>query len=314
MEYIDYYAVLGVPRDAPKEAITKAYRKLARKHHPDVSKQPGAEDRFKKVSEAYEVLKDPGKRARYDQYGVAWQAAQHGQAPPRGSGVRFESGARPQASDLGELFRDRGFSSFFEHLFGSQAESSGGWDFDMPNDPWDAPGGADHEAEVWLSLEEALEGGRRKVTLQNPDTARRKSYSVDIPAGVREGQRLRLAGQGGTGAGRTGDLYLVVRLHPHPSFRLEGSDLYTVLEIPPWIAALGGKARLRALDGEVAVSVPPGSSSGRKIRLRGKGLARPGGRGDLYAEIRIAVPRQLSSEERRLYESLARLAEQAPKS
>jgi len=314
MEYIDYYAVLGVPRDAPKEAIAKAYRKLARKYHPDVDKEPGAEDRFKKISEAYDVLKDPGRRTKYDQYGAAWQAAQHGHPPPRGPGVRFKFGARRQARDLGDLLHDRGFSSFFGHLFGSQAEGSGGWSLDPPSDQWDGAGGADHEAEVWLGLEEALQGGRRKITLQNPDTARRKSYRVDIPAGVREGQRLRLAGQGGTGAGRTGDLYLVVRLHPHPSLRLEGSDLYTVLEVPPWIAALGGKARLRTLDGEVAVSVPASSSSGRKIRLRGKGFARPGGRGDLYAEIRIAVPKRLSSEERRLYERLAHLAEQAPKS
>jgi curved DNA-binding protein len=310
MQYIDYYKILGVPRSASKEDIAKAYRKLARQYHPDVNKEKGAEDRFKQISEAYEVLKDDEKRARYDQYGAAWQAAQRGEAPP---GYKFHFDFNGQgAEDFGSFFGKSGFSSFFEHLFGTGAGQAGGWSF-FDEGGLD-PRGLDHEATLSLALEEAFQGGRREIRLHDPATGQSRAYSVNIPPGVRPGQRIRLAGQGGQGgSGRAGDLYLKVRIMPHADFRLEGADLHTMLEVMPWVAALGGKARLRTLEGEVNVKVPPGSSTGRRIRLRGKGYPRgDGGRGDLYAEIRLAMPAHLSAEQRRLFEKLAEVAEHAP--
>ena len=308
MDYIDYYAILGVPKNASKEEIAKAYRKLARKYHPDVNKDKGAEEKFKQINEAYEVLKDDEKRAKYDQYGAAWQAAQRGEAPS-GFDFHFEFGG-DRADDFGTFFGRSGFSSFFEHLFGSGGGRRGEWDFfEMGGS---RGGGLDHEATLSLSLEEAFRGGRREIRLQDPSTGQSRTYVVNIPAGVRQGQRIRLAGQGArsVSGGPAGDLYLRVQIQPHSDFRLEGLDLYTTLEIMPWVAALGGKARLKTLDGPVNVKVPPGSSSGRKIRLRGKGYPGPGGRrGDLYAEIRVVVPRQLSPEQKKLFEKLAEVSE-----
>ncbi|RMF88337.1 MAG: J domain-containing protein [Nitrospinota bacterium] len=310
MEFKDYYAILGVPRNASQEEIQRAFRKLARQYHPDVNKSPGAEEKFKEINEAYEVLKDPEKRAKYDRFGAAWKAASQGAPPPPGAEefyFDFDLGG-----EGGDFFRDLGgFSSFFEHLFGSgtrQRTRKGrtgttGWEW--------VSRGADQEAPLSLTLEEAARGGRREVTLTDPATGMKRTLVVNIPPGIRPGQRIRLAGQGGkgTGGGPPGDLYLKVDILPHPHFRLEGRDLYTTLPVTPWEAALGGEASLPTLEGRVTVKIPPGSSSGRKIRLRGKGFPDGrGGAGDLYAEIKIVVPEQLSPRERELFEQLARVS------
>jgi curved DNA-binding protein len=286
----DYYETLGVPRGASADEIRRAYRKLAREYHPDVNKDPGAEDRFKEIAEAYEVLRDPEKRERYDRLGENWragddvsQAAGFGGFRPGGAGfdnigVQFGDGAG---------FGD--FSDFFEGIFGRGFAG--------------ARRGVDVEAELELSLEEAARGGHRWITLGDG-----QSYEVTIPPGVRDGQRIRLAGEGrrGTGGGPVGDLLLRVRLRPHPRFRLEGDDLYTELPVSAWEAALGATVELRTLDGGRAqVKVPGGSSCGRRLRLRGEGMTRnAGGRGDLYAEVRIVVPKKPSKAERKAFEQL----------
>ncbi len=312
MEYKDYYAILGVPKGASQEEIQKAYRKLARKHHPDVNKGAGAEARFKEINEAHEVLKDPDKRARYDRFGSAWKQAQvRGGAPPgfedifqfgfgQGDGARVQFGGA-----------DSGFSSFFEMLFGGGG-GGGAWRAARGS----AAGGAqrvgrDREARIALTLEEAARGGSREIQLTDADTGRSRKLRVRIPPGVRPGQRIRLADQGEAAplGGRRGSLYLKLDLLPHPRYRLEGSDLHTVLPLSPWEAALGGKVKLETLDGERTVRIPPGTSSGRKIRLRGLGFPGSNGRGDLYAELQILVPGTLTDEERRLFSELAEASE-----
>ncbi len=316
MEYIDYYKELGVPRSASKTDITKAYRKLARQYHPDRNKEPGAEDRFKRISEAYEVLKDDDKRRTYDQYGASWKAAQQAQDNGAG-GYRFSS------TEWESPFGSSGFSRFFEHLFGGGAAGdrfTGQWNiFDQGTQ---RPGGGgspfgeagfpprdlDQEATLSLSLEEAMAGGRREIRLQDPTAGQAKTYSVSIPAGVRDGQRIRLAGQGSRSPrdGRQGDLFLKVHIRPHPRFTVDGVDIWTPLEVMPWTAALGGTVRLETPEGEVKVKVPAGSSSGRKIRLRNRGLSKgQNSRGNLYAEIRIMLPESMTAEQRRLFEKLA---------
>jgi curved DNA-binding protein len=301
VDYKDYYAILGVARDAAKEDIQKAYRKLARKFHPDVNQGPDAEKRFKEIGEAYEVLKDPEKRSKYDRYGAAWKAAQRGGPPPPGfEDLRFDF-------DLGDLGGfgggGSGFSSFFDMLFGGagRAGRPGG------GGPGFVQAGADQEATLVLSLEEAAQGGKREITLADGAGGDRRSYTVNIPAGVRPGGRIRLRGKGGMGrGGQRGDLYLRVDLLPHPRFRLDGQDLRALLEVTPSQAALGSQVPVETLNGRLAVKIPPGSSSGRIIRLRGQGFPTPGGgRGDLLAEIRIMVPEGLSERERKLYEELA---------
>jgi curved DNA-binding protein len=273
----DFYEVLGVERGASADEIRRAYRKLARTHHPDISREPGAEERFKEVSEAYDVLSDPDKRERYDRFGAAWRQAGASNGEPDLGG--FDGGD----IDLGDLF---------ETFLGGAGRRAG---FRV------APG-ADHEALLELSLEEAARGGRRSLALGDG-----RSYQVDIPAGVREGQRIRLAGQGGQGAGggAPGDLFLRVQVKPHPRFRLEGRDLHVDLPVTPWEAALGAEADVPTLEGSARVRVPAGSSSGRRLRLRGQGFPGPrGGHGDLYATVRIMVPKHLSDRERELFEQL----------
>jgi curved DNA-binding protein len=291
----DYYEVLGVPRDASNEDVRRAYRKLARQYHPDVNKEAGAEDRFKEVSEAYEVLRDPEKRERYDRLGENWKAGQDVSGASgfegfegfgNGGGVQFEFGEGADVSD------------FFEGLFGRRGGRTRGFEGFSTR-------GSDHEAVLELSLEEAAAGGRRKLDIGGRD------YEVDIPAGVRDGQRIRLAGQGGSGAGGgpAGDLYLRVRLAPHQRFDVDGRDLTTDLPVAPWEAALGATVGVPTLKGTANVKVPPGSSSGRRLRLRGEGL----GGGDLYARIRIDVPKKLSKEERELFEQLAKASRFNPR-
>src|SRR5262245_36282293 len=318
MEFKDYYTTLGVTKSASQEEIQRAYRKLARKYHPDVNKTPDAEDKFKDIGEAYEVLKDPDKRAKYDRYGAAWKAAeQGGGAPPPGyEDIWFDLGS---AEDLA-FSGGSGFSSFFEQLFGAAAgrrtaegrRSARGFPHGAP---WTMPG-ADREARLALTLEEAAHGGEREISLSGPTPGQSKTYMVHIPQGIRPGQRIRLARQGekGVGGGPPGDLYLMVEILSHPTFRLEDRDLYTTVPVTPWEAALGAKVTLATLDGAVNVKIPAGSSSGRKIRLKGKGFPDPrSSPGDLYAEISIRVPQTLSAEERELFEQLAQVSHFAPR-
>ncbi|MGH9382163.1 MAG: DnaJ C-terminal domain-containing protein [Thermoanaerobaculia bacterium] len=314
MEYKDYYKSLGVARDSSKEEIQRAYRKQARKYHPDVNRSPEAEARFKEINEAYEVLKDPEKRAKYDRFGSAWkQAQQTGGAPP-GFEEIFEQ-FRTQGPTIGfDIGGDSGFSSFFEMLFGSEPGGrTARWGgFAGSTAPY--PRGEDQEARILLSLDEAAHGGVRNVTLTDAK-GNRRTLKVRIPSGVRPGQKIRLPGQGGTGAGGDrGDLYLNVELRPDPRFELRGDDLYTIVQIAPWEAALGGQARVPTLDGEVTVRIPAHSSSGRKIRLRGKGWPSTNREtGDLLAELRIVVPESLTERERELLEKLAAVSPFRPR-
>jgi curved DNA-binding protein len=328
VDYKDYYQILGVARGAAKDEIQKAYRKLARKYHPDVSKEPNAEARFKELSEAYEVLKDPEKRQKYDQFGSAWkQARQTGQTPPGWEGVHFDFGDLGQGpggfrfEGAGPGFGGSGFSDFFEMLFG-EAGPGGREGGGMGGFRSAAGGrqvrrrGGDQEAALTLSLEEAAHGGRRELSLTDPTTGETRTLSVNIPAGVKPGGRIRLAGQGspGPGGGQPGDLFLRVEVAPHPQLRLEGQDLHTTVPIAPWEAALGGRATVPTLNGDVTIRIPPGTSSGRRIRLRGKGLPRRKGEaGDLLAELRIVVPEELSERERELWQELEEASEFDPR-
>ena len=296
MKFKDYYETLGVARDATQDDIKRAYRRLARKYHPDVSKDPQAETRFKEVGEAYEVLKDPEKRAAYDQFGQHWKAGQEGFRPPPGWDEGFEFHGAPGGSG-GE-----GFSDFFESLFGGGSPFS--------RSAAHGPGrGQDHHARISISLEQAVQGGQQTVKLSEPqlDSQGRvqlveRSLRVKIPPGIRDGQVIRLAGQGGQGAhGERGDLYLEVHLKPHPRYRVQGSDLFLDLPITPWEAALGAKVTVPTLTGKVSLKVPPGSSSGRKLRLKGRGIAG----GDLYAVLQIVTPPADTSEAKALYEKMA---------
>jgi curved DNA-binding protein len=307
----DYYEVLGVPRGAGDDEIRSAYRKLARTYHPDVNKEPGAEDRFKEISEAYEVLRDPEKRARYDQLGANWKAGEDvgGASGFGGSGQGGFGSGQGGFGDVRVEFGDgNGFSDFFESLFGGGggpgARRSTGFDGFSTR-------GGDQEATLEVTLEEAAKGGRRKISLGDG-----RDYEVNIPAGVRDGQRIRLAGEGGTGAGGgpSGDLFLRVRIKPQRRFRVDGSDLHVELPVAPWEAALGASVEVPTLDGTARVKVPAGSSSGRRLRLKGEGMPGPGkGRGDLFAQVKIVVPKELSKRERELFESLAESSDFDPR-
>jgi len=308
MKFIDYYATLGVSRSSSQEEITKSYRKLARQYHPDVTKDPAATQKFKEINEAYEVLEDPEKRAKYDKYGEYWRTPGHGaQAPPGFEG--FDFGGGPGGFEFGQS----GFSTFFEMLFGGLGQGGrGGRAPGQGGGPGFAMRGHDIEGEITLTLEEAAKGGKREVGLVDPRTGVPRSVEVKFPAGVLPGQRIRLGGQGDSGGGGApaGDLFLKVHLAPHPGWKLKGRDLHVDLAVTPWDAALGGEARLVTLDGEVSVKVPRGSSSGRKIRLRGKGFPNPkGDGGDLYAEIKIVVPDELTPQEEALFQQLADLSD-----
>ena len=318
MDYKDYYGILGLARGAEQDEIQRAYRKLARKFHPDINKSGEAEARFKDINEAYEVLKDSDKRAKYDQFGSAWKQAQRTGAAPDGFEDLFSQFGFGGQGSYGSGFGGRGaridfdasgspFSSFFETLFGAGAQ---GWTAPQPSGA-----GADNEARITLSLEEAGRGGKREIQLTDPRTGKRRKLRVTIPRGIRPGQKIRLAGQGSQGARGRGDLYLTVDLLPHPNFKLDGADLRTVLPITPWEAALGGTASLETLDGTVTVKVPAGSSSGRRIRLRGKGFpAGNGAFGDLLAEIRVMVPENLSDRQKALFEELQKTSDFDPRS
>ena len=320
IKFKNYYEILGVSRSASAEEIKKAYRKLARKYHPDINKGPEAEARFKEIGEANEVLSDTEKRSRYDQLGSNWQAGQDFRPPPGYSNARHEYQGNPRGGrgfnpqDMG------GFSEFFETLFGQQFEnrqqngSFGGWGMaeEAP-----APGGQDQEAAITITLEEAYHGATKSIRLQTQEVDARgrlqsanKNYQVKIPQGITDGARIRLAGQGGHGprGGSAGDLYLNIQIAPHARFKVEGHNLEVMLPITPWEAALGAKITLATLEGDATITLPPGSESGQRLRLRGKGLRQGKGLepGDLMISIQIVVPKKLNAREKELFEELAK--------
>lgn len=307
LKYQDYYETLGVARDASPEDIKQAFRKLARLYHPDVAKNKvTGEAKFKEINEAYEVLGDTDKKRRYDELGENWQEEQG--RPTNTNGSRRRQPQSPQPGSDFE-FGGTGFSDFFESYF---ARGRDGFD---PGDsgPASAQPGRDVEADLLVTLEEALRGSVRKVTLRRPGhngTAERTdTYQVRIPPGVREGQRIRLAGQGGLGraGGSTGDLFLRVRLARHPDFRVQAADLHCELNLAPWEAVLGVQATIPTLDGPTSLRVPPSSEVGSQLRLRGLGLPREDGtRGDIYATIVVKTPIVVTAEERALWENLGR--------
>lgn len=295
MKFKDYYKILGVPRDAGEADIKQAYRRLARKYHPDVSKEPDAEARFKEVNEAYEVLRDKEKRAAYDGLGRGWHAGEEFTPPPG-----WESGFSQAGG--GSAGFGGGFSDFFESLFG-HAGFGGGF----------PARGDDQSARVSIGLEDAVNGVERtfNVTIPQRDARgrvenRQRKLKVRIPAGVAQGQKIRLAGQGSAGrnGGPAGDLYLEVELQPHPLFRVEGKDVFLDLPVAPWEAALGATIPVRTLQGPVQMKVPAGSQSGRKFRLKGRGL--PGNPpGDFYALLQIHTPAATTEEARTFYRNMA---------
>ena len=318
LEYKDYYATLGVPKTATPDEIKQAFRKLARIHHPDVAKNKvTGEAKFKDINEAYEVLGDPDKRRRYDELGANWQDGGDGAGPGAGAGFRRRGAPAGGRPNVDFEFGGTGFSDFFESFFGSSGRSGRNPFAERAAPDGDygteyAQPGRDVEADILVTLEEALKGSKRKVTLRRADEdgreTRSDTYQVRIPAGVHEGQRIRLSGQGsaGFGGGAAGDLYLRVRLARHPDFTVDGSDLFYDLDIAPWEAALGVQVKVPALDGVTSLKVPPHTSSGGKLRLRGLGLPKEDGkRGDLYAVVAIKLPETSSTEERALWEKLA---------
>lgn len=311
MKYKDYYRILGVERGASDDDIKKAYRRLARRYHPDVSKEADAEERFKEVSEAYEVLRDAEKRKAYDDLGRHHSGQEF--RPPPGWEQHFGGGP----GGFEHIFEGADLSDLFA-AFGGGRQRRGGRDSRF------AMRGQDFEVPVEVSLEDAYRGTELSLNLTMQEvgddgTVRRvpRAVKVRIPKGVTDGQKMRVPGKGGAGAGGApaGDLYLELRLKPHPLFRVSGHDLYITLPIAPWEAALGAAVEVPTLSGRVRVKVQPGTSSGQNLRLSGKGLPKPGGgHGDLYAVVQIAVPEHLSDRERRIYEELARASGFNPRS
>ena len=303
MEFKDYYKILGVERDASQDDIKRAYRRLARKYHPDVSKESDAEARFKEMKEAYEVLKDPEKRSAYDQFGANWKAGQDFQPPPNWQREYTFGGGAETFGDAGQ------FSDFFETLFG-QGRRGGFGGFRTAG----RMKGEDVNASVSIPLEDAYRGASRKITLEVPEAdadggvrRRRKTLSVKIPSGITAGKRIRLEKQGGPGVGGSpaGDLYLAIDFEPHPFYRADGRDIHLELPVTPWEAALGRKVKVPTLGGAVDLQIPAGSSSGKMLRLKGRGL--PGTPpGDQYVELKVVVPPASDEKTRELYETLER--------
>ncbi len=295
MEYKDYYKILGLARGAKPDDIKRAYRRLARKYHPDVSKEPDAEARFKEINEAHEVLKDPEKRAAYDALGSGWRAGQDFHPPPGGGFEQHEFHFRPE--DMGQ------FSDFFASLFGRGARGA----------QTRRRRGEDQNARLRIDLTEAFSGATRQVRLDEPVLgadgrvqSRSRTLNVRIPAGVTQGQQIRLAGQGSPGlaGGSAGDLYLEIDLAPHPLFRVEGKDIHVEVPIAPWEAALGATIPVPTLGGSVKLKVPAGSQSGRRLRLKGRGL--PGQpAGDELVELVIVTPPAHTEAEQALYRRMA---------
>ncbi len=329
VEYKDYYKILGVTKSASAEEISKAYKKLARKYHPDLNpNDPEAEKKFKDLNEANEVLKDAEKRRLYDSLGPNWKDGQNFQPPPGYENIRYHFDGGPG----GQQFDSGAFSDFFEILFGGvgghggagggRSGTGGFGGFQQGNFGGFGGGGfsrgprrgGDSQASLELTLEEAYQGGSKSITLQEqgigPDGSPRlsaKTLQVNIPAGVRDGSKIRLSGQGnpGSGGGNAGDLYLKVKILPHQLFKLEDGNVILDLPLAPWEAALGAKVRVPTLDGAIEMNVPAGIGSGRKLRIPGKGLGGKSKRADQLIRIMIQTPQNISGEERELWEKLA---------
>ncbi|MGA8149082.1 MAG: DnaJ C-terminal domain-containing protein [Gallionellaceae bacterium] len=301
MEFKDYYKIIGVARDATQDEIKRSYRKLARRYHPDVSKEADAEARFKELGEAYEVLKDTEKRAAYDQLGANWKGGQEFRPPPDwNAGFEFSGGGFP-GGDAAD------YSDFFASLFGRGFGAGGGGSASFH------ARGEDHHAKVLINLEDTYQGATRTITLRVPGVdaqghviTRERVLNVTIPRGIREGQHIRLSGQGsaGRGEGQAGDLYLQVEFQAHPLYRVDGRDLYLDLPVTPWEAALGATVKVPTLGGTVELKIPEGSGSGRKLRLKGRGI--PGDPpGDCYVILAIALPPADTEAARDLYRKMA---------
>ena len=310
VEFKDYYEVLGVHRNASGDAIKKAFRKLARQHHPDVAKdKKAAEEKFKELNEANEVLSDPEKRKKYDELGANWDHPERQPTQPQNG----FSGGSVNGSEY--HFDGTGFSDFFEQFFAGRSRSSGG--FDRPGaDGMDgaafAQRGEDVEGDILVTLDEVLHGATRTIQLQRTDPRTGQSNTqtlrVKIPVGVREAQMIRLTGNGrdGKGGRGSGNLYLRVTFAKHPEFRVRGANLYQDLDVSPWEAVLGATVRIPTLDGIASLKIPPGTTAEREFRLRGKGLpSGDGTRGDLHAVLHIQVPNHLTPEQKLLWEQLA---------
>ncbi len=316
VEYKDYYKILGVDRKASQEEISKAFKKLARKHHPDLN--PGdktAEAKFKEAGEAYEVLKDPEKRKLYDQLGPNWQQGQNFQPPPGFENTRFRySGGG--AGGPGD------FSDFFETLFGGGGGARGGFSGFGGGFQQRPRRGQDVEVSYEIGLEQAYAGGPQSVNLQEHvpgadgyPVMQTRTLKVNIPPGVKDGQKIRLAGQGSPGGpgGEPGDLYLRIRLREHPHFKVKDDNIVYDLPLAPWEAALGTTVRVPTLDGAVEMKIPPGVGSGARLRVRGKGLGAAGKRGDQLVRVMIQSPKSVSDEAKRLWEQLAKVSHFSPR-
>lgn len=313
MEFRDYYQVMGLARGATADEVRKAYRRLARKYHPDVNKDAGAEAKFKELGEAYEVLKDPEKRAAYDRLGADWQAGQEFRPPPGWQGAAGP-GAGGRAGGPRQPRGGQDFSDFFESLFRrgfAEAQEDGG------GGGWQQAGlhahGEDHHAAIEIDLEDAYRGAQRSLVLRIPEIdaqgrvqQRERQIAFTVPRGVRAGQHIRLAGQGGPGLGQgqAGDLYLEVQFRPHPRYRVEQRDVFMDLPVAPWEAMLGAQVEAPTPTGTVEVTVPPGSAPGRRLRLKGRGI--PGATpGDFYFVLQLAMPPADSAKARAAYSQLA---------
>ncbi|MPZ43068.1 MAG: DnaJ domain-containing protein [Betaproteobacteria bacterium] len=319
MDFKDYYATLGVAKDATADDVKKSFRKLARKYHPDVSKEPDADARMKEINEAYTVLSDPEKRAAYDQLGRAYQPGQDFRPPPDwDAGFEF-SGRRGPGAGAGD-YGD--YSDFFAELFGRMGARGAR----ARGEPFEAEGlharGEDHHAKILVDLEDVYRGASRQISLRVPKVdaegrllLQTRTLNVQIPKGLREGQLMRLAGQGGPGLGegKPGDLMLEVHFKPHPRFQAQGADVTMTLPVAPWEAALGAVVALRLPDGaNLNVRIPPGAQSGRQLRVRGKGIpANPAG--DLVLDVRVVVPPADTPRAKELYEAMARDLEFDPR-
>jgi len=313
IQFQDYYATLGVEQSATPDQIKRAFRKLARKYHPDVSKEPDAEARFKEVAEAYKALKDPEKRAAYDQVGRGYSKGQAFDPPPDwGSGFAY-SGRGDEAGDGAD------FSDFFSSLFGrGNGAAANGHARGGPFGGTAAAQGADRHARIAIDLEDAYRGASRTITLRIPAidaqgraAVHERQLAVNIPRGVRAGQHLRLAGQGSAGSGGlpAGDLYLEIAINPHARFRVDGADVYMDLPVAPWEAALGAMVAAPTPEGTVQITVPPGSAPGRKLRLRGRGLpgtAAGAAPGNMYVLLAVGIPRPHTDAEKAAYADMAR--------
>jgi curved DNA-binding protein len=313
VQFRDYYETLGVSKTATNDEIRSAFRKLARKYHPDVAKdKKAAEEKFKQINEAYEVLGDPEKRKKYDQLGADWNQSGGFQPPPhwggQPAGGRFYQSGGDGVGGVEFEFGGTGFSDFFEAFFGGGRGRSAFGGFGGREAT--AERGADVEADILVTLEEALHGSTRTVSLRRAGSTKVENYQVKIPRGVHEGQRIRLAGQGeaGAGGGKSGDLFLRVRLAKHPDFEVEGSDLIHEVKIAPWQAVLGTELKVPTLEGAVRLKIPPGTQAGQRFRLREHGLPSVSGkRGNLYVAAQLQIPKKLSERERQIWNELAKL-------